>query len=62
MKKRTTRAKFSAALAMLLAVVMLLSGVGALSVFAAKRISPEPSFVPGKATLTELRAFFQNGA
>ena len=62
MTKRTTRALLRAALAMLLAAAMLLSGVGALSVSAAKRISPKENFTPGQATLTELRAFFQNGA
>ena len=51
-----------AALAMLLAAVMLLAGAGSLSVSAATRISPEPDFVPGEATLTQMRAFFQNGA
>ena len=46
----------------LLIAALLLMSVGSLPLSAATRISPEPTFVPGQATLTELRAFFQNGA
>ncbi|MBR3289286.1 MAG: InlB B-repeat-containing protein [Clostridia bacterium] len=60
MKKRPTRRWLLSVLSLLLAAAMLLTG--ALPVSAASRISPKENFTPGEATLTELRAFFQNGA
>lgn len=60
MKNGTARTVRRTALAWLLAAAWLL--VGVLPVSAATRISPKENFTPGQATLTEMRAFYQNGA